>query len=54
MPDLTIGEGAVCGTFSFVTKDIMPWTINTGIPAKPIKKRNKDVLKYYSEILKND
>jgi len=41
-PNITIGEGAVVGSGSVVTKDIEPWTINIGSPAKPIKKRPKD------------
>lgn len=39
-PGVTIGEGAVVGSNSVVTKDIEPWTINVGIPAKPIKDRD--------------
>lgn len=37
MPGVTIGEGAVVGAYSLVTKDVPPWTIVTGIPAKVIK-----------------
>lgn len=36
-----IGRGAIIGAGSFVTKDIEPWTINTGHPAKCIKKVNE-------------
>ena len=32
-----IGEGAVIGAGSIVTKDIMPYTVNAGIPAKKIR-----------------
>ena len=42
LPGVTIGEGAVVGANSLVTKDIPPWTICVGSPAKPIKDRNKD------------
>ena len=38
MPGVTVGEGAIVGAFSLVTKDIPPWTIATGRPAKVIKK----------------
>lgn len=38
MPGVTVGEGAVVGAFSLVTKDIPAWTIATGRPAKVIKK----------------
>ncbi len=35
----TIGNGAVIGAGAIVTKDIEPYTINVGNPAKSIKKR---------------
>ena len=37
MPGVTIGEGAIVGAGSIVTKDIPAWTIATGSPAKVIK-----------------
>tara|TARA_B110000027_G_scaffold52629_1_gene57383 strand:- start:11439 stop:11963 length:525 start_codon:yes stop_codon:yes gene_type:complete len=37
---VTIGEGAVVGSGSVVTKNVEPFTIVGGIPAKLIKKRN--------------
>lgn len=39
LPGVDIGEGAVVGAGSVVTKDIKPWTIVGGNPAKKIKKR---------------
>lgn len=44
-PGVTIGEGAIVGAGSLVTKDIPPWTIAAGRPAKVVKKipdRTKD------------
>lgn len=38
LPGVVIGEGAIVGAGSLVTKDIPPWTIATGRPAKVIKK----------------
>lgn len=37
MPGVTIGEGAIVGAGSLVTKDIPAWTIATGRPAKVVK-----------------
>ena len=37
MPGVTIGEGAVIGAGSVVTKDIPAWTIAVGNPARVIK-----------------
>ena len=36
---VTIGEGAVVACGAVVTKDVEPWTMVGGIPAKFIKKR---------------
>lgn len=37
MPGVTIGEGAIIGAGSVVTKDVPPYTVAVGIPAKVIK-----------------
>lgn len=42
MPGVTIHNGAVIGAGSIVTKDIPPYTICVGAPAKVIKKRFSD------------
>lgn len=38
-PGVTIGDGAVCGARSVVFKDVAPWTVVGGNPAKYIKDR---------------
>jgi acetyltransferase-like isoleucine patch superfamily enzyme len=43
LPGCTIGEGAVVGAGAVVTKDIEPFSINVGIPAKKIGERNRDI-----------
>ena len=45
MPGITIGDGAIIGTKAVVTKDVEPYTIVGGNPAKPIKKRfSEDII----------
>lgn len=39
LPGVTVGEGAVVGAGSVVTKDVAPWTVVAGNPAREIKKR---------------
>jgi len=39
LPGMTIGEGSVVAAGAVVTKDVEPWTVVGGNPAKFIKKR---------------
>lgn len=39
LPGVTVGEGAVVAAGSVVTKDVAPWTVVGGNPAKYIKNR---------------
>ena len=42
MPGVTVGDGAVIGTRALVTKDVEPYAIVGGNPAKTIRKRFAD------------
>jgi acetyltransferase-like isoleucine patch superfamily enzyme len=39
MSGVTIGKGAVIGANSVVVRDVAPYTVMAGVPARPIKKR---------------
>ena len=39
LPGVTIGEGAVLSSGCVVTKNVDPWTMVGGVPAKYIKHR---------------
>lgn len=45
-PDITIPEGVAVGGMSLVTKNLSPWKIYKGIPAKYYKDRSRDLLKF--------
>lgn len=47
-PGVTVGDGAVLALGSVATRDLQPWTVYGGIPARPLKKRNPHSV--YSEI----
>jgi acetyltransferase-like isoleucine patch superfamily enzyme len=39
LPGVTIGDGCIVGAGAVVPKDLEPWTVNVGNPAKPIRSR---------------
>ncbi|WP_339725374.1 acyltransferase [Maribacter stanieri] len=43
LPGVTLAKGCVVATGSVVTKDVAPFTIVGGVPAKKIGERNKDL-----------
>jgi virginiamycin A acetyltransferase len=51
MPGIKIGDGAIIGANSLVTKDVKPYTIVGGNPAKQIRKRfNDSTIKFLLEL----
>ncbi|MGC2400720.1 MAG: putative colanic acid biosynthesis acetyltransferase [Acidobacteriaceae bacterium] len=39
MPGVNVGEGAVLGLGSVAARDLEPWTVYAGVPARPVKQR---------------
>ena len=50
-PGVTVGEGAVVGSCSLVTRDLEPWGIYLGVPAKRVGDRRKDKILQYARLL---
>lgn len=51
-PNIVIGEGAAVGAISLVNKDVDPWGIYVGCPAKKIKVRaHEQILKMEKELM---
>lgn len=43
LPDITIGEGAIVAARAVVTRDVAPYTIVAGVPARPIGERTQEL-----------
>jgi galactoside O-acetyltransferase len=42
LPGVTIGEGAAVGALSVIARDLEPWTVYAGNPARPVKDRPRE------------
>ncbi len=51
LPGVTVGEGAVIGAGSVLTKDAEPWTVYVGSPARPVKVRKREKILEYAKIM---
>lgn len=52
MPGVTLAEGCAVGAMSLVTKTTLPWSIYTGIPARRLKDRKRDLLQLEQQFLR--
>ncbi|OXY81880.1 acyltransferase [Oceanimonas doudoroffii] len=52
LPGVTLNEGVAVGALSLVTKDCGEYKIYSGVPARPIKARKKDLKTLEMELLK--
>lgn len=44
LPGVTLGKGCVVAAGAVVTRDVAPWTIVAGIPARPVGERRQDLV----------
>lgn len=44
LPGATIGEGASVGALSLVAKSLEPWGVYSGVPARRLKERSRNLL----------
>lgn len=52
LPGVTLNEGVAVGALSLVTKDCEEYKVYSGVPARPIKARRKDLKTLEVEFLK--
>jgi galactoside O-acetyltransferase len=51
LPNITVGEGATVGAGAVVTRDVEPWSICAGVPARKMKMRRADRIRELEEAL---
>jgi galactoside O-acetyltransferase len=50
LPGVTIGEGVATGAMTLVNRDLNPWAIYVGVPARFLKARSKRLLELEEEV----
>jgi acetyltransferase-like isoleucine patch superfamily enzyme len=53
-PGVDLAEGCSVGAMSIVTKSTEPWTVYSGVPAKKLKARKRDLLLLEKEYLDSE
>ena len=51
LPNVRFGDGASVGALSLVKKDLDPWTLYAGVPARRLKARDRDRILRYEALL---
>ncbi|MBM4053981.1 MAG: acyltransferase [Planctomycetes bacterium] len=51
LPNIVIGEGSAVGALSLVNKNVAPWGIYFGCPAKKVKDRSKKLLELEKQLI---
>jgi len=53
LPGVTLEEGVVIGALTLVTKNCESYGVYSGVPAKKIKSRKRNVLEHERRLLQN-
>lgn len=53
-PGVIVGEGASVGAMSLITKDVNPWMMYVGVPAKELRPREKALLQLEERLLEGE
>ena len=54
LPGVTIGEGSASGAQSVIKRDVSPFTIVAGSPARPVKERSQRLLAVEADFLRRE
>ena len=49
LPGVDIGEGCAIGAFSLINKDMEQWNIYSGVPARKMKERSRELIELQQE-----